>query len=433
MKKIKKQLTLNNISLFCVYFFPISLVIGPFVGELLMNTLVIIFIYSCFIKKKWIFVKTKFFKIFIVFYFYIIVNSIYSDYTNFILLKNIFYFRYGIFIIAVLNLIETNKCFLLKFYKVLIYTILIITIDGFIQFFTGQNIIGFGLERPDRLSGFFKDELIIGSFLSKLLFIALTLFFYNEQNLSKFSFYLTISTLFLTFILILLSGERAAFLITILGAFLILFSLFRLRHLICFAVLFLSVIIIGSLNDNVKERHIDQTTKQVQSIKTDGNFLDTFRYYGAIYNTSYNAFKQKKIFGQGANTFRYFCNKLGIESFNLSEKNKNNLTNGITYANGCTTHSHQFYLQLLSELGFVGFLYIFSTFLYFVIQFIKFCYLRFIINKVIYKDYEVLAIINIILTLWPLTTNGNFFNNWVNMLMVLPFIFAVNFSKKLDK
>ena len=296
MDNIKKQLTLNNISLFCVYFFPISLVAGPFVAELLMNMVVIIFLYSCFVKKKWSFINTKFFKISFIFYLYIVLNSFISDYKSLILLKNIFYFRYGIFIIAVMYLIETNTHFIVKFFKILLLTILVIVIDGYIQFFTGQNILGYSLTRPDRLSGFFNDELIIGAFLSKLLFLSIGLFLYCEKSLSKSDNFLVILTIFLTFMLIFLSGERAALLLTIIGLTIILVCLFRIKYLIFFLFLAFSVILISYNNVEIKKRHIDQTIIQTKPIKADGNFFDNFRYYGAIYNTAFNGFKEKKIF-----------------------------------------------------------------------------------------------------------------------------------------
>ena len=39
------------------------------------------------------------------------------------------------------------------------------------------------------------------------------------------------------------------------------------------------------------------------------------------------------------------------------------------YKNGCTTHPHNFYLQLLSETGIFGFLFIILLFIYLVYTF----------------------------------------------------------------
>ena len=53
------------------------------------------------------------------------------------------------------------------------------------------------------------------------------------------------------------------------------------------------------------------------------------------YVSAYNLFVEKPIFGNGVNSFRNKCKKYDHE-FN------------------CSTHPHNFFLQILSELGLVG-------------------------------------------------------------------------------
>ena len=55
-------------------------------------------------------------------------------------------------------------------------------------------------------------------------------------------------------------------------------------------------------------------------------------------------FSDNKLFGQGSNTFRYLCSS---EKFRISDKNE-----------GCSTHPHNIYVQLLAETGLIGVLFL---------------------------------------------------------------------------
>ena len=76
--------------------------------------------------------------------------------------------------------------------------------------------------------------------------------------------------------------------------------------------------------------------------------------------------------------------------------------------NGCNTHPHNFYIQLLAETGLIGFIFILGLFFYLLLQIIKNIFFK------SFKDSEICILIGFFVVLWPLTTNGNFFNNWIN-------------------
>ena len=91
--------------------------------------------------------------------------------------------------------------------------------------------------------------------------------------------------------------------------------------------------------------------------------------------------------------------------------------------NGCTTHPHNFYLQLLSETGIVGTLFIFLNFLYLLAILTKFLYRKLFKNIVELDNTKICLIINFIVFLFPLLPNGNFFNNWLNMTILIQISF----------
>ena len=62
---------------------------------------------------------------------------------------------------------------------------LLVTIDGYFQFIFDFNMLGFEKQNDHRLSGFFNDELILGSYLSRLLPFLIGLFLFNYQTDNK--------------------------------------------------------------------------------------------------------------------------------------------------------------------------------------------------------------------------------------------------------
>jgi O-antigen ligase len=96
------------------------------------------------------------------------------------------------------------------------------------------------------------------------------------------------------------------------------------------------------------------------------------------------------------------------------------------------THPHNFYVQLLAETGIIGFSFLFSALSYVVYMALR--QLKSIIfrEKRALSDYQVCLLAGILITVWPLTTNGNFFNNWLMIVYSLPVGFYLHslYSKK---
>ena len=515
MRSDKSISTLDKISSYMLLLFPAALVAGPFVAELLMNLISIFFLTKTFYNKNFLFLRTKFFLFFILFYFYILINSYYSDYTATILYKNLFYLRFILFALAVSALISINRNLLEYFYKFLMLTVFIVVIDAYVQYFFDYNTLGFPKYRVDRLSGFFNDELIIGSYLSRLLPLMFGLFFLNIKSLNKKEKFFSVIVFYLTFILIILSGERSA---TIISAILVISLIFfinysKLVKFIIFITIIVFSIAIFILSPKVVDRQVNQLIDQVNLNFSEKTFFSNFRYYETIYETAFNGFLDKKITGQGAGSYRYFCGNYGIAHYSpkldtlfidnilkntkLPRENiflsKNNIierlnriqnlefysssretpaydsmsfekdeilltydyweenvgyetiarnkqiliyspkkiklvdadlifNNIITYTwpglNGCTSHPHNFYLQLLGETGIVGLSFIIIISIYLLLIFI---------TKKNKNNFETCLLIGFLLTLIPFLPNGNFFNNWINMIMYLPVGFYVNF------
>jgi O-antigen ligase len=84
------------------------------------------------------------------------------------------------------------------------------------------------------------------------------------------------------------------------------------------------------------------------------------------------------------------------------------------------THPHNFYVQLLAETGIIGFLFLLSALVY--VMHVSFSQFKSIIfgQKRTLTDYQVCLLAGILITVWPLSPNGNFFNNWLMIIYSLP-------------
>ena len=348
----------------------------------------------------------------------------------------------------------------------------------------------------NRVSSFFGEELILGSFISRTVAIPLYLIFNLNFN-KKITHYIIIITI--SIILVTISAERASFFILLTVIF---FSLFYLRInqiiylLLCILILISSTILI---NKKSYERLIKHTFSQIV-VKEKINY-PSYRHQ-LHYLSAFKIYQDHKIIGSGIKSFRVLCNQneynldykiekdhkvksningiILMGKFNKKETywiktysddelsnpkfqnamvfkfgNLDNYYNSLkTYGklnpttmvdennffkpyfknfqkikkgqfiysryefkNGCNTHPHNFYLQFLAELGIIGFFFLLLTYFYIIWKILqkllnKFKYGKLSTNFILYSNY--LAV------LFPLIPSGNFFNNYLSLLIFLP-------------
>jgi len=372
------------------------LILGPFFPDLIVSLSSMFFLVYVLRNKMFFYFNNKPLIIFFVFCIYCILVSIF--FANDFLLSlesSLFYFRIGIFACVIWYLIEKDKKILNYFYYTLIICFSALIIDGYIQFFTGINLIGLP-KSGVRISSFFGNELILGSYLSRLSPLLFALFLLKEKKQTEMYF---MSTLFVLLSgLIYISGERAAFFFYILSLIFIIILVKQFVKIITLS--FCSLIIIGILSFSFSEVKDRMIANPVSSIKKSIFTPE----HDSLIRTAYNMFLDKPIFGHGPKMFRVMCK---------DEK----------YATGvapCTTHPHNFYIQLLAETGIIGFSFLFSAFAY-----VLYCAYRQFKSIVLRQkryltDYQVCLLAGILITVWPLTTNGNFFNNWLAIVYSLP-------------
>lgn len=409
MKNTIKYPITHNILCLLVCGIPPALVAGAAILELFIILSCLFFFFLNYKKIGLDYYKKKFFLYFIFFCIFLIFSSITSNYVANSIRNTIFYFRFGILILIIWYLLDSYKKFKYFFFYSLIITLFVVTFYSFVQLFILHNY-----NSIDRISGLFGTEEIQGSFLLRITPFFIIFFFYNKKNLNLFFYCLFYLILMFNFILILLSGERAAiFLMVLLIGFSIVFLKLGLKNF------FLILLLISTLffltihfYPKTKERIFKSTYKQIFLDEAGKKKINLFskghegHFYSAVL-----MFKQHYFKGVGVRNFRMECQKDYYKE--------------LVGDYHCTTHPHNTYMQILSETGLLG-MFFFMLFLVFI--FIK--SYKFLIHIYI-KGEKInvplgLCYVTILINFFPFVTNGSFFNNWLSTLYLIPVSFLLH-------
>lgn len=417
LNNIIKKFDFEKFTSFILLSLPLLLITGNFLPDFAVSFSSLLFIIYTYKKKLFKYYKSKFFIIFIIFCFYLILCSLFSKNIFFSLHSSLFYFRLIIFSLLVWYLLEKNSEFILKnYFYVFSFIIFFFFIDGIHQLHFGLNIFNFSSGNLDRVSSFFGDELIMGSYFSRLFPLYVGLFFYLKENrILKFNSFFFIILCCMVGILILISGERTSFIFFIFSIILLSISNFRQIRIIPIVVMTF-LVIFYFFKPSSGYRTIEITTQEVfkkeKSLESKFNFF--FKNYMDHYKSSYKMFLDNKFLGKGPRGFRYHCDD---EKYKISKQS-------------CTTHPHNTYFQLLSETGIFGFVFVFSIFLY-----IVYLYLKMLLEIYFYKKKSNILcssiLVMFLVTLFPLAPSGNFFHNWLVIIYYLPVGFYLWLNSKL--
>jgi O-antigen ligase len=409
-KKIYNNLIRFNS--FILYILPFSLVTGPFIPNLIVTSTCFASLFLILYNKQWKYFDNFFFKFFLLFSIYLIINSSLNRNFNLNNISAYTYLRYSIFSIAIWHTLENNINFFRNFTKFVLLTVLLLFIDSIFQYFNGTNLLGIQKSSYNKISSFFGRDVKLGAYLARMyIFVFMFIYLFLDKKLLNILYLNLFNLLFAT--IILLTGERTSFLIFTLNFLLINFVTREgfLNKAITFLVVVLTSIIIFVNVKAVKIRYIDDTVAQITESKMDNLGYNFFsKAHENHYIIAYKMFSDSKFFGQGPNSFRNLCSE---EKFRLS-------VNG----EGCSTHPHNIYMQLLSETGLVGLLFLLIAFFYmyslFIISLLK-------IRKK-NKNFEnrILFYVPIVVYLFPFIPTGSFFNSWVNITVYLPMGFLLN-------
>jgi O-antigen ligase len=405
----------NLINLLIVSIIPF-LIWGPFFPDLIVSISALYFLFHVFKNKEFYFFNNKPLIIFFIFCIYCILLSIFvAEDTMLSFESSLFYFRIGVFSCFIWHLIDKDKSILTFFYYALVLCFLALVIDGYIQYFTGVNLIGFKISSI-RVSSFFGDELIMGSYLSRLFPLLFALFLIKKKK--KYEIYFIGLLFILVDVLIFMSGERAAFFFLNLSTvfIIILIKEYQKFRLVTFIIAIICVLILSLNSSKLNKRMFKGPAEDMGLVKSSKEAVIFSKGHDSLIRTAYNMFKDQPLLGHGPKMFRVICKD---QKYAIG-------------ATPCMTHPHNFYIQLLAETGIIGFLFLFSALVYVIYTALRQFKSIILKEKRPLSDYQVCILAGILITVWPLTTNGNFFNNWLMIVYSLPIGFYIQsiYSKK---
>ena len=334
-----------------------------------------------------------------------------ENYDFTILIKTIAFMRYLLIYLIIKFLIDKNFLKFKLFFASSSFFCMFVCLDVIFQFFVGVDIFGFESPASRKLSGPFHEELIAGGYIQRLSLFLLFFFpIFIKINNKPFAYFLTFFLFSIMFVAILMSGNRMSLVLFIITIFLIMVTEKKLRKHIWIMTMIATIIFTSiyfsnkEINTNFKNffRQTFIILKVVNPINLfrDYNFDRTYLpEHFDEFESFYDTWHMNKFIGGGVRAFRFNCPK------------RENIYVGPTpeasERGTCNTHPHNYYLEILTELGLVGlimFLLIISKIVWFYV--FKGSLFK---NYIIPRKIEVPFFMLFFAEIFPFKTSGSFF------------------------
>ena len=355
------------------------------------------------IKK---FENHQFFFGFFIFCFFLFLSSIDSNHLSSSIIKSLGFSIYFLFLYALIHLINIYKdVFFLYIFKVLLIVIFILFLFTLFELsFHKSSIFNY------QFTSIFENK-VLGIFILKIFFLTIGLMYHLKNNFNKFTFYTLFSLIFfMSILMVILSQHRTSFILLNLGIFILFLfdkphiKLYLFNLLILFFLLILANI---SLDNIIFEKYFINIFNSF--INDNGIFIFS-DHYTAHYISSLKMFISNPFTGVGTNLFRYEC--LNDDYIYIYKTIIDSTTGLEKPQNSCSTHSHNFYIQILAENGIFNFIILTSFFCIVCIKLFKIIRLKIVDKNYLYFT----CLLSAFLTLFPFAPSLNIFNSWASTL-----------------
>ena len=392
---------------YLIIFLPIIIILGSPAINFFLITSSVFFLYLSIKYKFWVWLKITWVRLFIVFWLYLILLSMFSiDFQN-SFRASFFLIRFLLFALCI-KYLAFNHFSYKKVFNVWFFILIFVCLDIWIQYFFGKDLFGYE-DHGHRFAGLFGDELVAGAFLWKISAPIIGLIFYEKifNNNKKYNYF--ILTFLIIPLTILITGERASFLMFLFSTFLsILFLSYFIKKFKFLIINILMVVFLSSalsMTDSVKNRYTD--------------FLDILKNfnnssYGVLFTSGIEVWRKNKLIGVGLKNFSIVCD---MEVSPIDKPHQ-----------PCSTHPHNLYIQIISETGLIGLVLFFSFFVSFFAHHLK---IFFSLKKNSDQSFLFISCMCFLFSfLWPLTTSGSFYSSWNGFFYWVMIGIILNLSRK---
>lgn len=470
MYSLLKKLTNLEIFIFGIFILiPLFVVFSRFLLNAIVIGFFLFLIFTSFKNKNWNFLRTEISPYLFAFLFYLFFASVFIHELNAeSLLKLIWLFLIVFFLLGLANYAFIINKKLVKFLILFFFFFTIfVALDSAYQFFNPEfknflgykantireySILGKKILLPIRLTGpMGQDEQVVGFYLTT--FGLLSIFFLKYYFKLPNNIYCLF--IFINFLIIILSGERSSVLIFVITVFtqqLLTKSSIKNKFFIIFALISILISMVY-LNPTSRERLNEINIWLVEKNKQNSiyeNFLRT--PWGNHYEISLELIKTNPYFGVGLRNFRKYCPKyeknnkelsllrsMQAEYKNMKESDQISketiiimrdkiarVEKKINYKGidtKCSTHPHNYILEILVETGLVGLLLFFSLI-------IKIYYIFF--SRFKQNSCAIMCISLLTGFLFPFKPTGAIFASWFGFFFWIQIMFFL-ISIKLEK
>ncbi len=411
----------TNIISVLIALIPLSFILG---NPAININIVLIIIYGLFanrmsvFKIKYLFFDKLIFGFFLISVLSFLINSFESQkIEEYYFLKTFTFLRYLLLYCVLRFYFDMKKIDFSLFLISCSILVSFVCLDLFYQLLFGQDIFGHPIKHY-KLSGPFGEELIAGSYLQRFapfLFISIIIFFKKQFIRNG----IVLASIIIVFGALLTSGNRMPTLLFLLMLFLASLRLVQFRKYFLVACTIVPLVAFSLAKSSEKVLHgITGLYSQLENIsyiylfnpeKFDPNEVpeQIFHFKSGIDTWSLN-----KLTGGGIKSFRFNC-------WTAQEK-----ING-TWS--CDTHPHNYYLEILSDLGLLGITVPLTIFILLILSFKD----RNFFNR---DDYFNIIFSTCLFLLFveffPIKSSGSFFSTFNAAYIFILLSIFVSFYKK---
>ena len=403
-------------------------------GNMIININTILIILSTLILFRGDIFKTKFFlidKIIFIFFGFIIFTAFFNDifYLNKLswgtayatTLRSFLFLKYLLLYISIKFLIEKDYINFKLFFISCSLASLFVCFDIIYQFSFGKDIFGYkAIPGFRKLGGPFGDELIAGGYIQRFSIFSFFLIplFYKNFSPKILKFLVPILLIIILFGLILSGNRMPLLLFILLVSLIVIFNKQTRKYFISFASILLIIFSLAfTFNQKVKNNfnsfygQISNMAKILINKDFDNNSSQYLKEFASFYDT----WLLNKYIGGGIKSFRYYCHV------------RPNIDKNSKFV--CNMHPHNYYLEILTETGLIGF---FIISIIFILILYKTFYKKYFDSNssLTYNNISIPFIFLFFVEIFPLKSTGSFFTTGNATYIFLIMAILVGFAYK---